>query len=345
MKYVGVDLHKQVISVCVVMHQDGHRKIVQRQRLACQDVAGITAFFQSLGPFEVVVEATSSYEWFFELLEPWAMRLVLAHPRKLRVIAESTRKTDKIDAHVLAEFLALDMIPQAHRPSPRVRQHRALVRQRHFLQRRITAAKCKVRHVLARYNADIQSLFTREGRTYLTQQPLSGADRFVVEQLLATLDHHTQLLAAITRQLREFARSAPIAEREAREVLAKIPGVGAVTADIVLAELGDLRRFKNQRQVAAYAGLVPRVRESAGRVKGGGITKEGSGLLRWVLVQTAWRFVTKTRRWALAYERLKRRAGAKRAIVAIARRILCMMFGLLRRGEKYSLAREALAEI
>ena len=106
------------------------------------------------------------------------------------MIAESTRKTDKIDAHVLAEFLALDMIPQAHRPSPRVRQHRALVRQRQFLQRRITAAKCKVRHVLARYNADITSLFSQAGREYLAAQTLSDSDRFVVEQLLENIDHY-----------------------------------------------------------------------------------------------------------------------------------------------------------
>src|SRR5260221_771077 len=90
MKYVGVDLHKQVISVCVVMHQDGHRKIVQRQRLACQDVAGITPFFQSLGPFEGVVEATFSYERVFGILEAWAMRAVLAPPPQLPGITEST---------------------------------------------------------------------------------------------------------------------------------------------------------------------------------------------------------------------------------------------------------------
>jgi hypothetical protein len=70
------------------------------------------------------------------------------------------------------------------------------VRQRHFLQRRITALKCKVRHVLCRYNADIPSLFTKEGRTYLHEQSLTPADRFVVEQLLAGLDGLTgQLLA------------------------------------------------------------------------------------------------------------------------------------------------------
>ena len=79
MKYVGVDLHKQVIRLCVMMHQDGQRKVVGRQRLECQDVAGIQAYFKSLGPFEVVVEATSSYEWFLELAEPLAARLAARH--------------------------------------------------------------------------------------------------------------------------------------------------------------------------------------------------------------------------------------------------------------------------
>ena len=74
---------------------------------------------------QVTVEATSSYKWFVQLVESLAGREVLAHPKKLRVIAESTRKTDKLDAQVLAEFLSLDMIPQAHRPSPRLHEHRA----------------------------------------------------------------------------------------------------------------------------------------------------------------------------------------------------------------------------
>jgi transposase len=270
--------------------------------LLCRDTPGIEAFFRALGPFQVVVEATASYEWFVALLEPLAARIVLAHPRKLRIIAESTRKTDKLDAQVLAELLALDMIPASHRPTPRVRQHRALVRQRHFVQRRITSAKCKIRHILARYNADVKHLFTVAGRDYLAPQKLLPAERFVVEQLLTMLDQHAEQLAAAARQLRRFAAEAPLAEREAREVLANIPAVGTVTADVLLAELGDIRRFTNQKQVAAYAGLVPSVRESAGRAKQGHITKEGSGLLRWVMIQAAWRMVTKTRRWGMIYE-------------------------------------------
>src|SRR5207237_7008434 len=129
----------------------------------CADPDRIRTFFGKLGRFQAVVEATASYEWLWQLLEPLAERLVLAHPKKLRIIAESTRKSDKLDAQVLAEFLALDMIPQAYRPTPRQRQHRVLVRQRCYVQRRITSVKNKLRRILSDYNADRKDLFSSEG--------------------------------------------------------------------------------------------------------------------------------------------------------------------------------------
>jgi transposase len=106
-------------------------------------------FFRQFRPFQVVVEATASYQWFVELVEPLAEKIVLANPKKLRVIAESTKKTDRLDAHVLAEFLARDMIPKAHMPTPRQRQHRALVRHRQYIRGRMTAVRNKLRRVSA----------------------------------------------------------------------------------------------------------------------------------------------------------------------------------------------------
>jgi len=93
MKYVGIDLHKKTISACVVIKERGKRKVAARKRLECQDEAEIAAWFGELGKFEVVVEATASYEWFVKLVEPLAHRVLLAHPKKLRVIAESGRAT------------------------------------------------------------------------------------------------------------------------------------------------------------------------------------------------------------------------------------------------------------
>lgn len=343
MKYVGVDLHKKTISLCVVMQKAGKRVVVKRQTLPCDQPRRIQWWFRRLGTFQATVEATSSYEWFVKLVEPLADRVVLAHPKKLRVIAESTRKTDKLDAQVLAEFLSLDMIPPAHRPSPRLREHRALVRQRQYIQRRITSAKNRLRHLLSHYNADVKGLFSQQGQAYLSELRLPTADRFVVRQLVASWHHWRSQLAEIQQELRKFAKKAPEAEREARQVLETIPCVGPVTVEVVLSELGDVRRFRSQKQVAAYAGLAPGIRESASRTKQLGITKEGSGLLRWAMIQTAWRIVGKTRRWGLAYERLKARTGAKKVIVAIARRLLGVMVAMLQSGQRYRLSSEAWA--
>lgn len=344
MHYVGVDLHKHSISVCAMIQAGNCRRVAARRRFRCADVEAIHAFFVELGPFEAVVEATASYEWFVRLIEPLARRVVLAHPKKLRVIAESAKKSDKLDAQTLAEFLALDMVPPSWRPTPRVREHRTLVRLRYYTQRRITATKNKLRRVLADYNADIRPLFTKKGRRYLAHLEISDADRFHSQILFEELDQQLDRRKRIDRRLNEFALAGSIAEREARGILGSIPGVGPVTIDVVLSEIGDIRRFHSQRKATAYAGLAPGVRESAGRTKHLGITKEGSRLLRWALVQTAWRLVNRTRHWGFLYDKLKRRCGAKKAIVAVARRIWCVMVSMLKSGTEYrGAAKEALA--
>lgn len=342
MKYVGVDLHKQIIVFCVVVVVGGRRRIEKRWRLSCRRVDQIRQVFSELGPFQVAVEATAAYEWFLELVEPMVDRIVLVHPRKMRIIAESRRKTDKLDAQILAEFLAADELPEAWRPTPRVREHRALVRQRDQHRRRITSVKCRLRNVLAHYNADVPSLFTAEGREHVSKTALSPAHRFVVDQLWAELEFHQSQRRAVEGQLQQFAAGALLAEREARAVLATVPGVGPVTTEVILSELGDVRRFRSQNDVTQYAGLAPAVRESAGNRKGGGITKEGSPLLRHTMVELAWRLVEKTRRWGFLYEKLKTRCGAKKAIVAVARRVLCVIVSLLKSGQRYSMATEVL---
>jgi Transposase len=248
MKYVGVDLHKQTISVCVMVKAEEKRVVEQRRSLRCGDTESIRRFFERLGSFRMVVEATSSYEWLFLLIEDLADRCVLAHPKKLRVIAESTQKSDKIDAKVLAEFLLLDMIPEAHRPSPRLRQYRVLVRHRHAVQRGITRIKCKLRHKLAFYNADIASLFTARGQEHLAKLAMSHADRFECDALWEQLSLLHKQLAAADKELKAFAQTAPAAERHARS------GTGH-----------DRRRAQRNGRRAA----VPQ-RQAGGRLRGDG---------------------------------------------------------------------------
>jgi transposase len=332
MNFVGIDLHKKTISLCLVNQE---REVLNRKRFSCNEPERIVAFFEEIRPFEAVVEATASYEWLVGLIEPLADRVLLAHPKKMRIIAESTRKSDKLDAQVLAEFLALDMIPQAYRPSKRQRAHRILARQRSYISRRLTSVRNKIRRILSNYNADQKDLFTETGLVYLSKTSVIEADRFVLDQLVVEFRLYTEQLKEADHRLEAFAREAPAQEAEARAILATIPKVGPVTIDVVLSELADVSRFRSQKKVCAYAGLVPGQRESAGRSRELGITKEGSGRLRWVLVQAAWRLVNTSARWRHVFEGILKRRGKKKAIVAVARRLLCVMVSMLESGQSY----------
>jgi transposase len=331
-KFIGVDLHKKLIVTGVVNQA---YQVLERRRFDCSDPEGIRAWFAGQGAFEVVVEATASYEWFVQLVEGYARRVVLAHPGKRRVIAASTRKSDKIDAHVLADFLARDMIPMAYRPTPRQREHRRLVRYRHHVQGRITSLKCRIRHILADYNADRQGLFTKEGRAYAAGLKLLAADRWVLDELWSSLDHYHERLLKAAKALGEFAQSDPPQDRQARRRLDTIQGVGTVTIDVFLAETADVRRFSSQKKLTAYAGLAPGGRESAGKRKDLGITRQGSRLLRWVLVQAAWQLVRRDGRWQRIFEALLKRRGKKKASVAVARRLLCLMMAMVVNDRPY----------
>ena len=169
---------------------------------------------------------------------------MLANPKKLRVIAESTKKTDRLDAQVLAEFLARDMIPEAYRPTPRQRQHRTLVRHRQYLRGRMTSVKNKIRRIAGRLQRRPQGPVHRRLRQgYFKDVTLSDADRFVLDQLWSQWEDHQGQLRALAKQLKAFAAKAPAREAEARPELKTTPGVGPVTADVVVSELGDVSRF------------------------------------------------------------------------------------------------------
>jgi transposase len=334
MNFIGVDLHKKIITVCVMNEQ---LTVQSRKTLYCIAPDEIAEFFRQFQPFHVVVEATASYNWFVELVEPLAEKVVLANPNKLRVIAESTKKTDRLDAQVLAEFLARDMIPQSYMPTPRQRQHRALIRHRQYIRGRMTAVRNKIRRILSDYNADRRDLFSSQvGQEYIKQVALNDADRFVVGQLWADYRHYEEQLDEIWTALKAFAKKAMHKEKEARTVLKTIPGVGPVTIEVVLSELGDIARFRNAKTVCAYAGLAPVVRQSGGKKsKDLGISKQGPGLLRWALVEASWRTVNTSPKWKRIYERIAKRAGGKRAIVAVARKLLCVLYAMLKTMTPY----------
>ena len=215
--------------------------------------------------------------------------------------------------------------------------HKKSVRHRQYLQGRITSVRSKLRHILSNSNADRTDLFSANcGLAYLKEVRLSDVDRFVMKQLWAEWQDHLAQRLAVSKKIKAFVAKAPQRKAEARESLKTAPGVGPVTAEVVLSELGDISRFRNAKTVCASAGLVPVVRQSGERKsKDLKITKEGSGLLRWALVEAAWRLVGKSPKWAALFSRLMHRSGKKRAIVAVARKLLCVLYAMLRTSTPY----------
>ena len=331
-RFVGIDLHKQTITIAVV---SGDRKLISRKRFSNWQTDAIIAYLKWHAPLELVVEATASYEWFVQLVEPYAKRVVLAHPGKLRVIAESPRKSDNLDAKVLAEMLASGHIPESYRPTPRQREYRLLVRHRQYIQRKITGAKNRLRRLLRNYNLDRPDLFAKSGQAALAEMTLSVSDRFCVDQMVVQWKWLKQQLLATNTQLADFVERGSPEEREDGRLLMSIPGIGIITSDVILAELAGWRRFSSLKQVSAYAGFVPGQRESAGKRKNLHIEKTGSPLLRWVVVQAAWQLVKRSPRWRVIYERLKGRIGGKKAVIAVSRRLLGVCFSVLKNQKDY----------
>jgi transposase len=339
MRFAGIDLHKRSLTVCIIDKLTGE---TFDRRFSCSDEARILKFFKDLGEFQAVVEASATYEWLWELLEPHADRLVLAHPKKIRMIAESMKKTDRNDASFLAWLLSHNAVPEAHCPTPHQREYQLLVRTRQqFVQRR-TRDKNQIRAILANRNLDSKSLFAAKGREHLAGLKLRPAEQFRLEQLLASLDAIEEQILATEEVVAEFRRKAPPQEKKNHKILRSMPGVGNVVADAVLSSMGDIRRFPSIRKAAGYSGLAPGYRQSDKKRKKLEMTKEGPRILRWALVEASWTAIRCSAYWREQYERIANRRGKKKAVVGVARRMLGVMYTLLKHQTTY---REAPAAV
>ena len=336
MNFIGVDLHKKIITVCVMNEK---LKVLARKTLYCDQPDEIVEFFQQFRPSRWSLRpppATSGSSTSWNHL---AEKVVLANPNKLRVIAESTKKTDRLDAQVLAEFLARDMIPESYMPTPRQRQHRALVRHRQYIRGRMTSVRCKIRRVLSDYNADRKDLFSPQcGPAYLKQVALSDADRFVIKQLWAEYEDHQARLLALTKKIKAFAAKAPKREAEARAVLKTVPGVGTVTTEVVLSELGDMSRFRNAKAISPtpdWCRSSAKLGARSPRTWGSPSRARGCCVGRWWRRPGGWSAPARNGPLLLPVAEAQR---SKRAIVAVARKLLCVMYAMLKTSTPYKIA-------
>ena len=330
----GLDVSMKSTHIYI---EGAHGRRVHRCAVATTP-AGLSG---ALAPFRralrVAVEAGGQTAWIVEVLRELGAAVHVVHPLKVKWIAESKKKTDRVDAELLAGLLRIGGLPApVHVPSRRCREVRGLL----LARRQLVQARTKLINVvrgLARQQQvtlPARALQRAAGWERLSTRPLSAAVRNVVEAYRATVEAMTAALKALEQELGTKATADPrIAQLES------IPGVGRVSAQTLVATVDTIRRFPGAKQLVAYSGLVPSVRASGERIEYGPITKQGRSEIRAVWVQAAHAVLVvkdpiarPLQRW---WAQVAKRRGKKTAFVALARKLVTIAFHLLREGTTY----------
>lgn len=337
--WVGIDLHRVVYQVCV-LDRDGDPVELRRFRLPLGDSG--EELFEFLRPYRrtgrLAVEALGLNRWFVNECLRRGFEVVVADPFKLD-LKKAGKKTDRTDAVEIARRLYLgdiDRHARTYYPTDEEYGVRKLLRTRHRLVRMRQQVINQIRSIFNAYRVPSRGgqLYTRPNLQWLRECRLGIAD---LDEVLAVL---VDSLAAVQRSILQLDRRIQMrAEEPAVAKLTELPSVGVQTALTLHYELVDLARFTSSRAVANYAGLVPRVIQSADTAHHGRLTPRGKRHLRWVASQWAVRLLatdSRVQRWSVP--RLRRMTKNK-VRIALARRLLVGMYVATRRGEAFDLDR------
>jgi transposase len=327
---IGLDVHRDFCEVAIC--EAGRVRSAGRIETSPE---ALELFAQSLGSDDrVALEVTGGAWEIARILERHVRRVVVVSPDDTG-IRQARAKTDRLDARTLARLLWTGELDAVWMPDEACRVMRRRLARREQLVRSRSRAKNEIHAVLMRRlrgKPPVSDLFGARGRKWLRELELPVEEAETLASALRQIEFLDQEIAAVDGLIaREALRSA-----DARRLMT-VPGVNVICAATFLAAIGDIRRFHSARQLVAYLGLDPRVRQSGSEpAKGGRISKRGSASARWVLVEAAWSVVQQPGPLHAFYERLRARRGHGKAIVAVARKLAALFWCLLSRGEDYA---------
>ena len=326
---VGMDLHRRR-SVLVRMTEDGRRLGTAKITNSPQELRRELA--RAGKSPRVVLEATYGWYWAADTLAAAGAEVHLAHPLGVKAFSYRRVKNDERDAADLADLLRMGRLPEAWIAPAEVRELRELTRYRQKLVGLRTSCKDQVHAVLAKLGVPVtcSDIFGVAGSAWLDglrlPQPYAGKVTSL-RQLAGELSAAITMLSAVIADL--------LAGDRGYQVIQQLPGIGPVLAAVIIAEIGDVHRFKNAGQLCSWAGLTPRHRESDIKITRGHVTKQGSRVLRWALIEAIQRVPRDSVTGSVKDAIIARRGKQARNIakVAAARRLLTLVFYGLRDGQ------------
>ncbi len=327
---IGVDFHPEFQQISWVDTETGE---FEEQRLLHREPA--EAFYRKLATgsaqVRVGMEASGHARWFERLLAELNFELWIGDAAEIRTKRVRKQKTDRQDAQLILRLLLEDRFPQIWVPSWENRDLRQLLWHRHRMVQARTRIMNQLQAVALNEGLRCKKRLWRErGREQLESFRLAPWASRRRHDLLELLDRLNPTIAELTRAVEQEVEQCPGAQR-----LMTHPGVGPLTALAFVLILGEAQRFHCGKQVASYLGLVPLEDSSGNRRRLGHITKQGSSMLRFLLVEAAQVTVRSMPEWRNKYFHLAMRRGRKIAKVAMARRLAVRLYWMWRKGWDY----------
>jgi transposase len=338
MRAVALDVHRDFCEVAIGS-EDGVRAAGRIKTRPDE----LELFAQSLDVHDhVALEVTGGAWEIARILEPHVARVIVVSPSDTG-IRQARAKTDRLDARALCELLWAGRLDSVWVPDERTRVMRRRLVRRTQLVRARTRAKNEIHAVLQRClkgKPPVSDLFGVNGLRWLAEQELPAVERETIESGLRQVEFLDSEIAQVEQLIAADALSWPEVKR-----LMTVPGVNVIVAATFMAAVGDIGRFPDRRRLTGYLGLDPRVRQSgASPGTRGRISKQGSCSARHALVEASWSTVRQPGPIAGFYQRVKARRGHGIAIVAAARKLACLFWCLLTRGEDYAFAQPSLTK-
>lgn len=334
MKILAIDLGKSKSVACIYVTVCAESRFCR-----CETTpARLHELIVKVRPDRIVIEVCSAAGWVADLVEAAGVELQVANTSAPAWRWTNTkRKTDRDDALRLAQLSALDQLPQVTIPKREIRQWRALIRYRHHLVRRRTQIRNRVRAMFEREGMTLpkgKRCWTNSGLAMLRSWSCSLDEATELELWRGELACELEALLMVERLIENVeAKLDGLAEtKTACQRLRSIPGVGPRLAEIIVAIIGDAKRFQKGKQVASYAGLTPRQYQSGDCDRQGRISCQGNSLLRSMLVEVSWVGLQYNTWIRSVYEQVRRGSPARKkiAIVAVARRLLVRCWAMMR---------------
>src|SRR2546423_13275792 len=322
--YIGVDFHARQQTICYLKTETGELVTCE---LRHQDKEQVRAFYEQFAGLVIVgLEASGYSPWFERMLEELGCEVWLGHATEIRRRARWRQKNDRRDAELILDLMVHDEFPRLHRPCPQSREILRMLRYRQKLIKIRTMGKNSLQALALQSGlAKRSQLFTKTGRQELRTAAMSPVMQWQREQWFQLLEPLNERLLETMLWLKLQTKDDPRISR-----LRTHPGIGLLTSLCVVHTLWPVTRFRNQRKVAAYAGFDPMERSSAERKRFLGISKAGSRVLRYLLVEAAHTAVKKDDDLKRFYQRLVERRGRPKAKVAAARKLLIRSYIMLR---------------